>query len=219
LDEIKVMPKEIAACLLADMRGGREIGSFLTACRLYLKQRRREQIESVRAFYQRLPEGRARLTPCESKLTWLNADEDVWRSTENGEYSILANDGQCGSITTVVDGKYIRDPETGLLNGSEPDDKGAEETKSASGYTRSDYEKAVIGVTTGDGVVINTCIKHAFDKLIERNIWPQTARVALATKSVPAKKGRVVYVKNGTHIYVDNKTGTVITAIYKRKGK
>ena len=35
----------------------------------------------------------------------------------------MTNDGQCGSITTVVDGKYIRDPETNLLNGSEPDDK------------------------------------------------------------------------------------------------
>jgi len=103
LDEIKVMPEEIAACLSADMRGGRPVDSFLTACRLYLKQRRREQIESVREFYQRLPEGRARLTPCESKLTLLNADEDVWRSTEEGEHFLL---GEGGEIKAGFGGKF-----------------------------------------------------------------------------------------------------------------
>ena len=77
MDEIKVMPEEIVGCLSADMRDGRKIDAFLAACRQYLKQRRREQIESVREFYRSLDEDHARLTPCDCKLVLSNADEDV----------------------------------------------------------------------------------------------------------------------------------------------
>ena len=83
-EEIKVIPEEIAVCLSADMRGGMDIGSFLDACRLYLKQRRREQMESVREFYRRLGEGRARLTSCDYKLVESNADEEENWITVNG---------------------------------------------------------------------------------------------------------------------------------------
>lgn len=91
----------------------------------------------------------------------------------------------------------------------------SDEAKSASGYTKSDYEKAVLGIKTGDGIKIKSCSAHAFDRVIERDIWPKSVANALKTESIPAKYGRAEYVNKGTHIYVDNKTGTVITGIYK----
>jgi PBSX family phage portal protein len=86
---------------------------------------------------------------------------------------------------------------------------------SADGYVKDDYSKAVIGVKTGDDVEIKSCSPHAFDKVVERNVWPSSVARALSAKSVPAKEGRVDYTKNGTHVYIDNKSGTIVTVIYK----
>ena len=71
---------------------------------------------------------------------------------------------------------------------------------------------------TGDDIKIKSCSEHAFDRVIQRDIWPKSITSALKNKSVPAKDGKVAYINKGTHVYVDNKTGTVVTAIYK-KGK
>lgn len=92
------------------------------------------------------------------------------------------------------------------------------EEKSSSGYAKKDYAKAVAGMKTGDGIKIKSCSEHAFDRVIQRDIWPKSITSALKNKSVPAKDGKVAYINKGTHVYVDNKTGTVVTAIYK-KGK
>lgn len=92
------------------------------------------------------------------------------------------------------------------------------EEKSSSGYAKKDYAKAVVGMKTGDGIKIKSCSEHAFDRVIQRDIWPKSITSALKNKSVPAKDGKVAYINKGTHVYVDNKTGTVVTAIYK-KGK
>jgi len=78
MEEITVIPAEIETYLYADMRSGRPVDFFLTACRQYMKQKRREQMESVREFYRRLSEdgSTARLTPCGYNPVWLNADEN-----------------------------------------------------------------------------------------------------------------------------------------------
>ena len=88
------------------------------------------------------------------------------------------------------------------------------------GYAKKDYEETVIGVITGDGIKIRSCSDHAFDRLMERNIWPKNVINALKMKSVPAKNNNVAYIYGGTYVYVNNKTGTIISSIYKgRKGK
>ncbi len=94
------------------------------------------------------------------------------------------------------------------------------EIKSASGYTKDDFSKAVVGLKTGDGIKIKCCSVHAFDRVIERDIWPKSIIAALKNKSIPSRDGRVEYIDNKTHVIVDNKAGVVITAIYKKgKGK
>ncbi len=94
------------------------------------------------------------------------------------------------------------------------------EIKSASGYTKDDFSKAVVGLKTGDGIKIKRCSVHAFDRVIERDIWPKSIIAALKNKSIPSRDGRVEYIDNKTHVIVDNKAGVVITAIYKKgKGK
>ena len=151
-EEIKVIPEEIAVCLSADMRGGRETGSFLTACRLYLKQRRREQMESVREFYQRLGEGHGRLTPCESKLTWLNADEDVWRSTEEGEHFLL---GEGGEIKAGFGGKFT---------GKKPSEVWGEGKQAATGALQSAPKSGIMNTGGKSGALdrdSNEAITHA----------------------------------------------------------
>lgn len=91
----------------------------------------------------------------------------------------------------------------------------SDKDKSASGYGKSDYENAVIGMKTGDNVEIKKCSEHAFKRVIERDIWPESVTNALKVKSIPAEGGKVAHIHKGTHVYVDNKSGTVVTSIYK----
>lgn len=103
---------------------------------------------------------------------------------------------------------------------SSSDSSSGGEIKSASGYTKDDFSKAVVGLKTGDGIKIKRCSVHAFDRVIERDIWPKSIIAALKNKSIPSRDGRVEYIDNKTHVIVDNKAGVVITAIYKKgKGK
>jgi len=153
-------------------------------------------------------------TPSESKLTWLNADKDVLRSTENSERSLLANGGENGSIVagnndekeenwiTVENGEHVLLGEGGEikagLGGKFADMKPSEAWGEKQGENESatfndpgkkEERKSVDPGRKQHAASIKRTLKHAEDEI--RNLSHERAYVI-------DRQGNTVSVMDGT---------------------
>jgi len=138
---------------------------FLDACRLYLKQRRREQIKSVREFYQRLGEGRARLTSCDYKLVESNADEEEnWITVNGARVKIEKGQSKEEAVKSFTEKKELVSFASSAIKNK--DEKQTHVvSKKISNKTR-DRIKEKTGVDVGDArvEVLSDAVRHSSNK-------------------------------------------------------
>lgn len=116
----------------------------------------------------------------------------------------ISADGGAGS------GNFGHKGVPGQLGGSAPGDKQ---------FTKSAYEKAIVGAKTSDGRTVRKVHPHAVKRGHERKIYPSTIAKALqnGTKTSGNIEGRSVYDYRGTRVVVVDSSMEVRTVIYRGK--